>query len=145
MPDYQAHYIGMYKNLFVFAAAMASLAILAGVLLVANSVSLAMLDRRFEIGVLKALGYSRGQVLFTQVVEYTLMAVIISLTGLGLIWGFLKILSLADNMLGSLVTLPLATAGGIAAFSIGLVLAVVLWVAWRPASISPVLVLNDRE
>ena len=88
MPDYQAHYISTYKNLFVFAAAMASLAILAGVLLVANSVSLAMLDRRFEIGVLKALGYSRGQVLFTQVVEYTLMAVIISLTGLGLIWVF---------------------------------------------------------
>ncbi len=145
MADYQASNVRMYQNLFVFAAAMAGMAILAGVLLVANSVSLSTLDRRYEIGILKSIGYSRGQVLFTQVVEYTLMAVIITLTALGMIWGFLGVMSLVEDMLGSLLMLPLSTAGGIAAFSVGLILAVVLWVTWRPTSISPAFVLNDRE
>jgi hypothetical protein len=44
-----------YRNLFNLAVSMAGLALLAGVLLMANSVSLAVLDRRYDIGVLKAI------------------------------------------------------------------------------------------
>jgi putative ABC transport system permease protein len=82
-----------YHNLFVLGVAMASLALLAGVLLVANSVSLAMLDRRYEIGVLKAVGYSRGQILFSLVIEYTLLAVVASAAGMAAVRVFLWILA----------------------------------------------------
>lgn len=145
MPDYEAHFVRQYQNLFVFAAAMAGLAILAGILLMANSISLAMLDRRYEIGVLKAVGYSHGQVLVTQVVEYTLMSVMISLVALGLIWGLLALISLGNQMIGSLLLLPPATAAAIAGFTISLTLITVLVVTWQPTRVSPVMILNDRE
>jgi putative ABC transport system permease protein len=145
MPDYEAHFVRQYQNLFVFAAAMAGLAILAGILLMANSVSLAMLDRRYEIGVLKAVGYSHGRVLMTQVVEYTLMSVIISLVALGLIWGLLALIGMGNQLVGSLLLLSPSTAAAIAGFTIGLTLITVLVVTWKPTRVSPVIILNDRE
>jgi putative ABC transport system permease protein len=145
MPEFQARYVRQYQNLFAFVAVMAGLAILAGILLVANSVSLAMLDRRFEIGVLKSIGYSRGQVLFSQVVEYTLMSVVVTLTGLGLIWGMLGLAGLASNLFASLLVLKPETAAVIALISVGFTALTVLWATWKPSNASPVFVLNDRE
>jgi putative ABC transport system permease protein len=145
MPEYQARYVRQYQNLFAFVAVMAGLAILAGILLVANSVSLAMLDRRFEIGVLKSIGYSRGQVLFSQVVEYTLMSVVVTLTGLGLIWGLLGLAGLANDVLASMLVLRPETAAVIALVSVGFTALTVLWATWKPSNASPVFVLNDRE
>lgn len=55
---YATRFIQIYRNLFVLAMAMAGLALLAGILLVANSVSQAMFDRQHEIGVLETVGYS---------------------------------------------------------------------------------------
>ena len=145
LAEYQMHFMRQYQNLFVFVAAMAGLAILAGILLMANSVSLAMLDRRFEIGVLKSIGYSRGQVLFTQVVEYTLMSVVVSLVALLLIWGMIGLLRLLDQTLGGMLVLPADTAAIIALIAVGLTALTVLWAAWKPCNVSPVFVLNDRE
>lgn len=145
MPEFQARSVRHYQNLFAFVAAMAGLAILAGILLVANSVSLAMLDRRFEIGVLKSIGYSRGQVLFSQVVEYTLMSVVVTLTGLGLIWGMLGLAGMANNVLASMLVFKPETAATIALISIGFTALTVLWATWKPSNASPVFVLNDRE
>lgn len=145
MAEFQEHYIRVYQDLFTFIAVMAGLAILAGILLVANSVSLSMLDRRFEIGVLKSIGYSRWQVQWTQVVEYTLMSVIVSLSGLILIWAFLGLVALADQFLGALLMLQPSTAAIIAGCTIGLTLATVFFSTWKPCSRSPVFVLNDRE
>ncbi len=145
MPDYQAQSVRQYRNLFSFVAAMAGLSILAGILLVANSVSLAMLERRFEIGVLKSIGYSRGQVLFSQVVEYTLMSVIATLTGLLLIWGLLGITGLISSVLANLLVLKPSAAALISLITIGLTISTVLWATWKPSSVSPVFILNDRE
>jgi len=145
MPEFQARFVRQYQNLFTFVAVMAGLSILAGLLLVANSVSLAMLDRRFEIGVLKSVGYSRWQVLISQVVEYTLMSVVVTLTALLLIWGLLALAGMFNDVLGSLLMLKPATAGIIALIGIGFTALTVLWATWKPCSISPVFVLNDRE
>ena len=145
MPDFQARFVRQYQNLFAFVAAMAGLSILAGILLMANSVSLAMLDRRFEIGVMKSIGYSRGQVLFSQVVEYTLMSVVVTLAGLALIWGMLGLAGLTSDIFASLLVFKPTTAALIALITIGLTVLTVLWTTWKPSSISPVFVLNDRE
>lgn len=145
MPDYQMHYVRQYQNLFVFVAAMAGLAVMAGILLVANSVSLAMLDRRFEIGVLKSIGYSRGQVIFIQVVEYCLMSLVVSLVALLLIWAMLGLSGLVDETLSTLLMLPPETAVMIGLAAIILTALAAGWAAWKPCSVSPVVVLNDRE
>lgn len=145
MPEFQARFVRQYQNLFMLVAVMAGLSILAGLLLVANSVSLAMLDRRFEIGVLKSIGYSRWQVLASQVVEYTLMSVVVTFTALLLIWGMLALAGLYNSMLGSMLMLKPSTAGLIALVGIGFTALTVLWATWKPSSVSPVFVLNDRE
>lgn len=145
MPDYQMHYVRQYQNLFVFVAAMAGLAVMAGILLVANSVNLAMLDRRFEIGVLKSIGYSRGQVIFTQVVEYCIMSLVVSLVALLLIWGMLGLSGLVNETLSTLLMLPPDTAVIIGLAAIILTGSAAVWAAWKPSSVSPVLILNDRD
>lgn len=145
MPEFQARFVRQYQNLFVLVAVMAGLSILAGLLLVANSVSLAMLDRRFEIGVLKSIGYSRWQLLISQVVEYTLMSVVATFSALLLTWGFLALAGMFNDLLGSLLMLKPATAGLIALIGIGFTVLIVLWATWKPCNVSPVLVLNDRE
>ncbi|MRR28858.1 FtsX-like permease family protein [bacterium] len=145
MPEFQARFMIQYNNLYVMVAVIAGLSILAGLLLVANSVSLAMLDRRFEIGVLKSIGYSRWQVLTSQVVEYTLMSVVAIFTALILIWGMLALTGMLNEMLGSMLMLKPGTAGLIALIGIGFTTLTVLWATWKPCNASPVFVLNDRE
>jgi putative ABC transport system permease protein len=145
LPAYAARFTQAYRNLFVFAVAMASLAILAGILLVANSVSLAMLDRRYEIGVLKAVGYARRQVLFTLVVEYSLVALIATGAGLLVVQIFLTVIAMMNDLAGSLLVMSPIAAGAILLSGVVLTLLTVLAVTWRPVQVSPVIVLNDRN
>ena len=51
------------NNIVIVFTAIGALALLAAVVIVANAVALAMLERRRELGVLKALGYTSGRVL----------------------------------------------------------------------------------
>lgn len=145
MADYKMHYVRQYQNMFVFVAAMAALAIMAGILLVANSVSLAMFERRFEIGVLKSIGYSRAQVIFTQVVEYCIMSLVVSLVALLVIWAILGLSALVNETVSTLLMLPLDTAALVGLAAIILTAFAAGWAAWKPCNVSPVLVLNDRE
>lgn len=142
---YAARFSQVYQNLFIFAAAMAGLALLAGVLLIANSVSIAMIDRRYEIGVLKTVGYRRGHILWTLVVEYSLVAVIASAAGLGIVQLFLAIMRAANPIAAFLFTMPLPTTVLIGLACTGLTLITVLLVTLQPTRVSPVVVLNDRE
>jgi putative ABC transport system permease protein len=141
---YATRFIQIYKNLFVLAVAMSALALLAGVLLVANSVSLAMLERRYEIGILKTLGYSRRHVLTALGVEYSLIALIASLAGLLVVRGFLFVVGLGNPLAGSVLRMPLPLTGGILAGAVGLILITVFFVTWQPLRMPPGLVLNER-
>jgi putative ABC transport system permease protein len=49
---------------------IASFSLLAGIIIIANAVALAMLERRREIGILKAMGYRSGTVLRQVLIEY---------------------------------------------------------------------------
>ncbi|GAP12659.1 predicted ABC-type transport system [Longilinea arvoryzae] len=142
---YSARFTAMYHNLFLFAISMAGLAILAGMLLMANSVSLSVLDRRFEIGVLKAMGYTRGHVLLTLMVEYALVGLLAAGAGLAVVKGFLWLAGLRNEVLASLMVLTPEVAGGILLFTLCITLFTVLAVAWKSTQVSPLVVLNDRE
>jgi putative ABC transport system permease protein len=58
-----ASYLSLLNNLVIMFTAVASLALLAGLIIIANAVALAMLERRRELGILKALGYTSKSVL----------------------------------------------------------------------------------
>jgi len=142
---YATRFLAAYRNLFVLAVSMSGLALLAGVLLIANAVSLASLDRRYEIGVLKAVGYTRAHLLAALCLEYGLVAAIATGTALVAVQIMLWILGLANELAAGLLVLQPGAAALIALLGVGLILLTVVLATWRPTGASPALVLNDRE
>ncbi len=65
-----------FVGFFWFVVAVAALALVAGAILIANAVGLSMLERRRELGILKAVGYTSSQVLGTVVFENALLGLI---------------------------------------------------------------------
>ena len=62
-------YLGLLNNLVTMITAVASLALLAGLIIIANAVALAMLERRRELGILKSVGYTSRSILSEVLVE----------------------------------------------------------------------------
>jgi putative ABC transport system permease protein len=119
-------------NIVAVIEAVASLALLAGILMIANAVALAMLERRREIGILKAIGHTSRSVLATVILENVL---------LGAVGAALAVLvvALAARVLGQLVftspfeIAPALVLGLIVATALGaaLIAAIVAWTAIR--------------
>ncbi len=141
---YAARFMQSYRNLFVLAMAMAGLALLAGFLLVANSVSLAMLDRRYEIGILKTVGYTRRQILSIFAVEYGLVGLLATGAGVLIIQGLLAVTALASNLSAAVLVLNLPSLAFVFVCGLGLTLLTALGVSWAPTRVLPVVILNDR-
>jgi putative ABC transport system permease protein len=62
LADLLTSVISLLNNVIVLMTAIASLAMLAGLIIIANAVALAMLERRRELGILKAVGYTNRSV-----------------------------------------------------------------------------------
>jgi putative ABC transport system permease protein len=133
-----------FKNLFTFAMLMAGLALVAGAVLIANAVSIAMIERRYEIGVLKAMGYSRGQVLRTILFEYGLVGTLAALLGILGVTLFVFVLTRLQEVMEGVVAVEPASALSILALTVGLTLIAALTAAWKPTSVRPLVVLNER-
>ena len=142
--DYLSRHTQTYKNLFILAVSMAGLALLAGILLIANAVSMAMIERRYEIGVCKAVGFSRSKVLTTLVLEFSLVALIAVGVGLAAVQLILIILARINNLAADSLTLESSTALFTLIFSVVLTTAAVIGFAWMPTRLSPSIVLNNR-
>ncbi|MGE5333675.1 MAG: ABC transporter permease [Nitrososphaerota archaeon] len=59
----------LLNNLIVMLTAIASLAMIAGIIIIANAVALAMLERRRELGILKSVGFTSRNVLGEVLIE----------------------------------------------------------------------------
>ncbi|MGZ3582944.1 MAG: ABC transporter permease [Ktedonobacterales bacterium] len=86
----------LLNNLIVMLEAVASLAMLAGIIIIANAVALAMLERRRELGILKSTGYTSRSVLSGVLVENGVVGFIGALLAMLLV-------TLATTLLGKLV------------------------------------------
>jgi putative ABC transport system permease protein len=86
----------MLSNILLTLIAIASLSLLAGIIIIANAVALAMLERRRELGILKSVGYTSGSILSEVLIENALIG------GTGALLAMLLV-TLATNILGTYV------------------------------------------
>jgi putative ABC transport system permease protein len=130
----------LLNNLIIMLTAIASLAMVAGIIIIANAVALAMLERRRELGILKAVGHTSRSVLSEVLLENG----IVGFTG-GLM--AMLLVTLAMTILSKVV---FKTDFGVGApLALGIVLATALVcmivaasVAWNATRVRPLEVLR---
>ena len=142
---YAGRFMQIYQRTYALPLVLSALALLAGILLVANSVSLAMLDRRYEVGILKAMGYSRAQVLALFALEYGLVSLLATVAGVLLVQGLLALLAVANHVPMTVLLLNFQSLAIIAFCGVGLTLLTVVGVAWDPTRVSPSVVLSESN
>jgi putative ABC transport system permease protein len=142
--DINKSFRSTFSNLATFAIAMAGLALVAGAVLVANAVGMAMIERRYEIGILKAVGYTRGQVLRTILFEYGLVGAIAGAVGLLGVFLFITILTMVQDIVAGVLVMEIASSLLIVVVAVGLTVGAALAAAWQPSSLRPLVVLNGE-
>src|SRR6266487_917394 len=119
---------------------IASLSLLAGIIIIANAVALAMLERRRELGILKSVGFTRGSILSEVLIETGLVG------GTGALLAMILIV-LATTLLGNYVFhadfgvsdyIPFILVGG----SVLLAMLTAALVAWGAVRVRPLEVLR---
>ncbi len=140
--DLNAEMRGAIENLFAFVVATAGLALVAGGVLIANSVGLAMLERRREMGIFKAIGYSSARILSGIAIEYALLGLVAGAAGMGavaLAFGVIDRMRPAAQLVLDPTQAPVMIAVAMAiAFSSAVA------VAWRPTHARPLDVLRQE-
>jgi ABC-type antimicrobial peptide transport system permease subunit len=131
---------GLLNDLIIMLTAIASLAMIAGVIIIANAVALAMLERRRELGILKSVGHTSSSILGEVLIEngtigFTggLLAMLLVSVALLLIGILIKSLNFGVNP-GLIVTIILATAV--------VCMIVAALVAWSATRVRPLEVLR---
>ncbi|MEO0596444.1 MAG: FtsX-like permease family protein, partial [Chloroflexota bacterium] len=142
--DVMAEINGMFLNLLGFALAMSGLALLAGVMLIANVVSLAMLERYFELGLMKALGYTQKHILVMLAMEYSLIGLIASLMGLIGVQAVISFIILTQEASQGILFIRPTTAIVMILFGMALTMLTALITAWKPLRVRPSVVLKER-
>ncbi len=83
----------LLNNLVIMLTTIASLAMIAGLIIIANAVALAMLERRREMGILKSVGHTSRSILATVLIENGLVGLLGSLVAMLLVVGAVTALS----------------------------------------------------
>jgi putative ABC transport system permease protein len=129
-----------FQSLFTFAASIAGLAFVAGAVLIANATGLTVVERRLEMGMFKAVGYTSGHILRILLSEY----------------GFLGTLAGVFGVLGSVICVSLINIAqpgarlvitptilvGMLLFSAAIAVISAALVAWQPTRVRPLYILR---
>ncbi len=140
--DFNDSFTRTITNLFLFVIAIAGLALVAGAVLIANAVGLALVERRRELGILKAVGYSSRHVLRTLVIEHSLLGALGGVTGIASVWVVIAVINACEA--SARLALDPLPALVIVAVAVGLALGYALVVAWRPTHVRPLAVLREE-
>ncbi len=135
--DFINNFIG---DILLVLTTIASLSLLAGVIIIANAVALAMLERRRELGILKSVGYTSRTILGEVLIENGVVG------GTGALLAMLLV-TLATSLLGQFV---FKTGFGVSWYiAIGLIVGIALlamvtaaFVAWGATRVRPLEVLR---
>ncbi len=134
-------FVGQLLNSIIeMLVAIASLSLIAGVIIIANAVALAMLERRRELGILKSVGYTSGTILSEVVIENGIVGGVGALMAMLLATG-------AITLLGSLLfkltfsVSPLIVVGLVGGSALLAMLTATL-VAWGSVRVRPLAVLR---
>ncbi len=128
------------NNLVVMLTTIASLAMIAGLIIIANAVALAMLERQREIGILKSVGYTSRSVLATVLIENGLIGLLGSLVAMLLVAGSITVLSQFVFQI-QIVVGPWLIALIVATTSV-ITMLVALLVSWNATHVRPLEVLR---
>ncbi len=127
-------------NIIVLLVAIASLSLFAGVVIIANTVALAMLERRREIGILKATGHTSASVLAQVLVEYSIIGGVAATAGMLAV--SVATIPLGKHVLKIDLGVSTLTVLAIIVAVVALCSLVAGMVAWKPTRIRPVEVLR---
>nr|MBA3824354.1 FtsX-like permease family protein [Ktedonobacterales bacterium] len=128
------------NNLIVMLTAIASLALVAGLIIIANAVALAMLERRREIGILKSVGHTSRSILAMVLIENGVVGLLGALVALLLVVG--AVLALSTFLFRVTLTINAPLVGGILALTVGVTLLIAALVAWGATRLRPLEVLR---
>lgn len=140
--DLNSAFLRELESVYAFIVAVAGLALVAGAVLIANSVGLAMLERRREIGIFKAIGYSSGRILAGIGLEYALLGLLAGCAGMGAVAAAFRAIN--HFRPAARLALEAAQVPGMIALATGIALASALAVAWRPTHVRPLEVLRQE-
>ena len=129
-----------YQALFTFAGAIAGLAFVAGGVLIANAAGLTVIERRREIGIFKAVGYTSGHVMRAIVSEYGILGILSGVSGVTGAVVALELINLSQPGIG-LSAEPLILAGMLL-LSVAIAVTSAAVVVWQPTRVRPLDVLR---
>jgi putative ABC transport system permease protein len=133
-------FLGLLNNLIILLTAVSSLAMLAGFIIIANAVALAMLEQRRELGILKSVGYTSRHVLSEVLFEHGL----IGFTGsvLAMLLATLIALVLAKVAFNVAVQVNPGLVLGVVAATSAVCMGIAALVAWSATRVRPLEVLR---
>lgn len=138
--DFAAQYATQLQSLITVLVAVTSLAMLAAIIIIANAVALAMLERRRELGILKAVGHTSRSVLGEVMLENGIVAFTGALLALVVVVAAAATLGkVAFNLP---IAIPTPTVLGVVAATVAVCVLVAAAVAWQAARVRPVEVLR---
>jgi putative ABC transport system permease protein len=121
------------------------IALLMGILGIANTMAMSVFERTREIGILRAIGWKAWRVLLLIQVEATVLGFVGGIIGIGFGWGALHLLSTLPQT-ASIVSTSLSWYHFIEALGISVLSGLVAgaYPAWRGAHLSPVEALHHE-
>ena len=139
-------FTALINEALAFPLLLALISLFSGSILIANNVALAVLERREEIGILKALGARRRRIMTIFAWESGLLGLMGGILGIGsslvvasLLPGVVKA---TNNKLNLLINWSLVESGLLILLGIGLALAATLLSSWRAVQEKPLVTLR---
>lgn len=129
----------LFNQLAALPLIVAVLALFASSVIIANTVSLATLERRREIGIMKSLGLGAGNVLRLLLLENGLVGLLGGIIGTGIGATFILLSGLLTD---SLLSFPLLTLGLLILLAVVLALAATMLTAYGASREKPLIVLR---
>jgi putative ABC transport system permease protein len=130
----------LLDNLVIMLTSIASLAMIAGLIIIANAVALAMLERRREIGILKSVGHTSRSILAIVLIENGLVGLLGALVAMLLVSG--AVVALSHFVFQTDLNISAGLVALVVVATTLLTMLVAVGVAWRPVRVRPLDVLR---